>query len=379
MKDFSPAEKQYLALLRYGASLGRPSDEEEAALFGDSLDWKGVYALASAQGTVGLVTDGIGCLRGPAAPVEDDIRLDPFLGDLLLIERRNATLDGFIPKFFHLIRESGLHPWLVKGQAIARVYPVPSHRESGDIDILLLPEEYSPARELLIPKASKLVEDVPEILHLGLYFGKTEVELHGTVSTLMSPRLDRRLAVLLADAFRRGGETVAIAGADIPVPDANFNALYVFVHFLHHYWSEGVGFRQLLDWTLLLRATHPDPQWLRARLRELRLLHLWEVFAGFAAEAFGADPSGLPLYRKTWKRKNRRIARYLIRCGNFGKAAPRPERDKASEGYVERKLRSFIQLVVVDRLRHFRTFPGASLRYFFGACRYGLKRLLKGE
>lgn len=380
MKDFLPAEKQYLALLSYGASLKRPSAEEEASLFGDELDWKGVYDLASAQGTVGVITDGIGCLRGPAAPVEDDIRLDPYLGDLLLIERRNRSLDGFIPKLFGSLLDAGLHPVLVKGQAIARIYPVPSHRESGDIDVLLPPDEYSVAREILLPKATKVLDDLPEILHVGMYFGKVEVELHGTVSTLMSPRLDCRLAVLLEESFRRGGATETIDGKPVPVPDADFNALYVFTHFLHHYWSEGVGFRQLLDWTLLLQsASGPDPQWLRSRLRQLRLLHLWEVFAGFAVEMFGADPARLPLYRKVWKRKNRRITRYLIRCGNFGHAAPRPDRDKDAESYLQRKVRSFIRLVFIERLRHIRVFPLASLRFFFGACRYGLRRLVKGE
>lgn len=384
MRPLSTPESQFLALLRYGAGFRQPDPAEESALFGDSLAWEAVYAIAQEQGMVGVVTDGIGCLKGPAAPVEDDIRLDPYLGDLVVIERRCGVLDTFIPKLFGYMAGAGLKPVLVKGQAVARVYPTPSHRECGDIDIFLSPKEYEAARALLLPRAKRVVEDTPEILHVGMFFGNVEVELHGAVSTLMSPRLDRRLAALYAVAMKEAAESVpppsvAFDGGDVPTFPRDFNALYIFVHFLHHYWSRGVGFRQLFDWALLLQRTQPDPEVLRSWLRDLHLLRVWEVFAGFVVEHFGADPARIPLYRKVFRRKNRRIARYIFRCGNFGKSAPKRSRDKGAEGYMERKVRSFFQLVVADRLRHLRVFPLESLRFFIGASGYGLGRLRKGE
>ena len=373
-------QRQFLALVRLGTGTQQASADDP--LFEGGLEWDAVHKLARQQGMVGFVTDGIGRLEGPAAPVEDDERLDPYLSDLLAIERRNHRLDPFVSKLTTRLEEDGLHPVVVKGQALAQLYPFPAHRESGDIDLLILPSEYPAAKAILLPKATKVSGEVAEILHQGMFFGKIEVELHGSVATLMSPGLDAKVNAMMEEELssdRR--ETVLLDGLAVPVPSDRFNLVYVFVHFLHHYWSSGVGFRQLLDWAHLVaaRGESVDRKQLRADLENLGLLHLWQVFAGFAVEHFGMDPAKMPLYKKIWRCKNRRIARFIFRCGNFGKALGRDERDKSKESYAGRKWRSFWQLVIRDRLQHIGTFPCASLRFFFGATRYGLLRLTKGE
>lgn len=48
-----------------------------------------------------------------------------------------------------LIRAAGVEPLLVKGWAIARLYPEPGTRPYGDIDLCVRPEDYSTAREVL--------------------------------------------------------------------------------------------------------------------------------------------------------------------------------------------------------------------------------------
>jgi len=385
MVDRTPkrAQRQFLALVRYGIGTQEPAPSGTPdPLFDAGLEWEALHSLAAQQGMVGFVTDGIGRLQGPAAPVEDDERLDPFLSDLLAIERRNRRLDGFIPKLTTRLEEDGLHPVVVKGQVLARLYPFPEHRESGDIDLLILPDEYPKAKEILLPKATKVEAEAPEILHQGMFFGKVEVELHGSIATQMAPRLDRLVNAMMAEelsADRR--ERVTLEGVLVPVPSDRFNLIYVFVHFLQHYWGGGVGFRQLLDWAHLVasRAKSVDAAQLKADLKALGLLRLWRVFAGFAVEVFGIDPVRMPLYKKVWRRKNRRIVRFIFRSGNFGKAFGHAARDKSKESYAKRKWRSLWELVVRDRLRHFGTFPGASLRFFFGATRYGLRRLSQGE
>lgn len=374
------SQRQFLALVRLGTGAQKASSSDP--LFEKGLEWEAVYKLAKMQGMVGFVTDGIGLLEGPAAPVEDDERLDPYLSDLLAIERRNTRMDGFIPKLTDRLGQEGMHPVLVKGQALAQLYPHPGHRESGDIDLLILPSEYPAAKEILLSKATKVLEEAPEILHQGMFFGNVEVELHGSVATLMSPELDAKMNAMMEEALSSGpGETVELAGQAVPVPSDRFNLVYVFVHFLHHYWSSGVGFRQLLDWAHLVaaRSASVDQNQLREDLEQLGLVHLWQVFAGFAVEHFGMEPSQMPLYKKVWRCKNRRIARFVFRSGNFGKALGRDQRDKSKEGYAARKWNSFWQLVIRDRLQHFCTFPCASLRFFFGAFRYGLMRLSRGE
>ena len=365
-------DSQFFALLRSGLW----NEVPERGSFAVGTDWEALYRLAFRQTVVPLVTDGINRLPRELLPAEPE-RLDPFLGDLMATANRNRVLDAFIPKLFDAL--AGIPVVLVKGQALAQDYPDPERRQPGDIDLLLLPSSYEAAKDILLPKATKVLEEERVVWHQGMRFRSVEVEIHGSISTLMSRKLDRKLAALLEEQFDgRPFPVVSIGGAEIPVPDADFNAVYIFVHFLQHYWSGGVGLRQLVDWMTFVTVHKRDihPVVLEVRLKDLGLLRLWKVFTGFAQEYLGCPVEKLPLATAPDPGKNARIWRYIRRCGNFGKNV---ERSRGEEPYLVRKVHSLWRLVVVDRLRHFRVFPQESVRFFLGAFGYGLQRLAKGE
>ena len=365
-------DRQFFALLRSGLW----NEVPERAPFDGGVDWEALYRLAFEQTVGPLVTDGVNRLPKEYLPAEPE-RLDPFLGDMMATAQRNRVLDSFIPKVFHALR--GIPVVLVKGQSLAQDYPDPERRQPGDIDLLLPPSSYAAAKEILLPKATHVSKEDVQTLHQGMHFYSVEVELHGSISTLMSRKLDRQLAALLKEQFDgRSLPTVTIGGAEIPVPEANFNAVYIFVHFLQHYWSGGVGLRQFVDWTTFVSVHKRDihPVILEQRLEELGLLNLWKVFTGFAQEYLGCPAEKLPLAARPKPRKNARIWRYVRRCGNFGK---NQDRKRKKESYLVRKIHSLWRLVIADRLRHFPVFPKESIRFFFGAFGYGLQRLAKGE
>lgn len=365
-------DRQFFALLRSGLW----NEVPERAPFDGGVDWEALYRLAFEQTVGPLVTDGVNRLPKECLPAEPE-RLDPFLGDMMATAQRNRVLDSFIPKVFHALRD--IPVVLVKGQSLAQDYPDPERRQPGDIDLLLPPSSYAAAKEILLPKATHVSKEDRQTLHQGMHFYSVEVEIHGSISTLMSRKLDRQLAALLKEQFDgRTLPTVTIGGAEIPVPEANFNAVYIFVHFLQHYWSGGVGLRQFVDWTTFVSVHKRDihPVILEQRLEELGLLNLWKVFTGFAQEYLGCPAEKLPLADKPKPRKNAKIWRYIRRCGNFGK---NKDRSRKEESYLVRKIHSLWRLVIVDRLRHFHVFPKESIRFFLGAFGYGLQRLAKGE
>ena len=365
-------DDQFFALLRSGLWNEVPA----RGPFADGVDWEALYKCASAQTVAPLVTDGINRLPREVLPKEPE-RLDPFLGDMMATAKRNRALDGFIPKLFGAL--AGIPVVLVKGQSLAQDYPEPERRQPGDIDLLLLPESYEAAKAVLLPKATDVLEEEKAILHQGMHIGSVEVEIHGSISTLMSRKLDRKLAALLEEEFRNGNfSSVPIGGKDIPVPSADFNAVYIFVHFLQHYWAGGVGLRQLVDWMTFVSVHKRDihPVILEKRLQDLELLAVWKTFTGFAQEYLGCPTEKLHLAAPPDSRKDARIWQYIRRCGNFGKNV---DRSRKKEAYLVRKAHSFWRLVVADRLRHFPVFPRESVRFFFGAFGYGLQRLAKGE
>ena len=366
-------ESQFFALLRSGLW----NEVPERAPFAGGTDWDALHRLAHEQTVVPLVTDGINRLPGDLLPADRPELLDPFLGEMMSTAKRNRSLDAFIPKMFNALE--GIPVVLIKGQALAQDYPDPERRQPGDIDLLLHPSSYEAVKSVLLPKASTVMEEEREIWHQGMRFRSIEVEIHASISTLMSRKLDRKLAALLEEQFDgRTFPTVTIGGMEIPVPDADFNAVYIFVHFLQHYWSGGVGLRQIIDWMTFVsvhkREIHPVI--LEKRLEDFGLLNLWKVFTGFAQEYLGCPEEKLPLAAAPDAGKNDRIWRYIRRCGNFGKNV---DRTRKEESYLVRKIHSFWRLVVADRLRHFSVFPKESIRFFFGAFGYGLQRLAKGE
>ena len=366
------ADSQFFALLRAGLWNEVPAREP----FAGGVDWEALHRLAFAQTVVPLVTDGVNRLPQEFLPAEPE-RLDPFLGDMMATAKRNRVLDAFIPKLFGALQ--GIPVVLVKGQSLALDYPDPERRQPGDIDLLLTPASYEAAKAVLLPKATKVLEESMAVWHQGMHFRSIEVEIHGSIGTLMSRKLDRKLAALLEEQFDgRAFPTVSIGGAEIPVPEADFNAVYVFVHFLHHYWAGGVGLRQLIDWMTFVsvhkREIHPVI--LETRLKDLGLLRVWKTFTGFAQEYLGCPAEKLPLAAAPDAGKNARIWRYIRRCGNFGKNV---DRSRKQESYLVRKVHSFLRLAVADRLRHFPVFPQESVRFFLGAFGYGLQRLAKGE
>ena len=366
-------DSQFFALLRSGLW----NEVPERAPFAGGTDWESLYRLAYEQTVVPLVTDGVNRLPREFLPNDRPERLDPFLADMMSTAKRNRTLDAFIPKLFNAL--SGIPVVLVKGQSLAQDYPDPERRSPGDIDLLLLPSSYEAAKAVLLPKASTVLEEESAVWHQGMRFHSIEVEIHGSISTLMSRKLDRKLAALLEELFDgRSLPTVTLGGREIPVPDAGFNAVYIFVHFLQHYWSGGVGLRQLVDWMTFVSVHKRDihPVVLEKRLDDLGLTRLWRVFTGVAQEYLGCPAEKLPLAAAPDSRKNARIWRYIRRCGNFGKNVDRTRR---KESYLFRKIHSFWRLVVSDRLRHFAVFPKESVRFFIGAFGYGLQRLAKGE
>lgn len=361
--------ERLLELVRSGLHGGTPN----ALLFPEDTDWEALYQLAHDQTVVCLASEGIDRLPQSSLP-KDETRLDPFVGDTLMTASRNTLLNSFIPKLFQRIEGTGAV--LVKGQSLAPFYPSPMKRQPGDIDLLMMDEGYEEAKKLLLPKASKVEEEVVEILHQGLFYGSIEVELHGRISTGMSRTLDKKLLIIQKRMFARPEKTyVEIGGADIPVPDQNFNALYIFVHFLQHYWSSGLGLRQIVDWALFLKKNHSliDMPSLKSDLEDLGLMRLWQSFGCFAVRFVGFDRKDIPFYDEKYSGKGDKILSYLISVGNFGKLHER--KDNSDMPVLLRKIDSFRRKVAGDRLRHFGTFPSESLRFFFGAFGYGIKRL----
>lgn len=284
------------------------------------IDFKEIYRLAEEQAVVGLVAAGIEHVVDYKIPKEDALQL---VGAALQLEQRNQTLNDFLVWLVKRLNEEHVHPVLVKGQGVAQCYERPAWRASGDIDLLLGPYDYSKAKELLIPFADRVDEEETKNKHQALSISGVEIELHGKMPFLLSKRTDVVIESVIEESVSKGKDKVwRYADTEIVLPSPDNDVILVFTHFLHHFFIEGVGLRQICDWCRLLWTYKDslDCELLGKRLREMGLMSEWQVFGSLAVNILGISQDAMPFYddRKCYSRKANRVLSHVLKSGNFG-------------------------------------------------------------
>ena len=353
--------------------------EQEVRLlpFGD-VNYLEILSLAEEQAVVGLVAAGLEHVTDVKVPQEILLQ---FVGQALLIEQKNQTMNSFIGMLVEDMRQAGINALLVKGQGVAQCYERPLWRSSGDVDFFLDAVNYEKAKHFIIPLASSPGHENRDNKHFEVTIDPWVVELHGTLRCGVSAKIDREIDKIQRDTF----ENVRIrywknGDVDIPLPEANNDVIFVFTHFLKHFCKGGIGLRQICDWCRLLWTFRDsiDKRLLEERLNAMRLGTEWKAFAAFAVEYLGAPSDIMPLYSNDarWKKKARRIKNFILEVGNFGHNRDLSYYSKYS--FIVRKSISFGRRCS-DFARHVKIFPLDSLRFFPPVVYHGIRYAIRGE
>ena len=219
----------------------------------DSMDWQELYSFASKQALLGLCFDGIERL-GKENP--EELRLNPIGRELLMtwmgkaqqIRRQNRKVNAVAGKLFSMLKKDGLRCCVLKGQGNALMYPNPYSRTPGDIDVWI-----DASRERIMEYAQKKFElgDDIRLQHLETSLDGVPVELHFFPCSMNNPIYHARLQKW----FRRNADLQCshIVGlpdgaGDIAIPTSAFNMVYQLCHLYHHFFDEGIGMRQIIDY-----------------------------------------------------------------------------------------------------------------------------------
>ena len=390
----------FFDLVRAGLWTG--ANENANHNFYDGVDWAVVYRLAEEQSVVGLVAAGIEVVQGSwtsqatrssagfkvngSSLVPQEVALQ-FVGQTLQIEQRNKAMNAFVAELIELLRKNDIYAILVKGQGIAQCYEKPLWRSCGDVDLLLSDSNYEKAKKVLAPLASEVESEFTHFKHLGMTIDGWVVELHGTLHSRLSGRVDKMVDEVQGEVFYGGkvrswqnGRTQVF----LPAPDEDI--ISVFTHILHHFFYEGIGLRQICDCCRLLWTYRNaiDRRTLELRLRKAGLNSEWKAFAAFAVKYLGMPVDAMPLFNENdshndnLKKKADRICQFVLEVGNFGHNMMVQGSRFKVQGYFWRKFVSFWGRLG-DMLRHFRIFPLDSIRFFGGVLRSGLHAAMKGE
>lgn len=243
-----------------------------------NFDWDGVYEFAVKQTLVGVVFDGIQKLPKGVAPRLD--LLIKWFGLSQKVRQRNGVLDDATVDLYNKVKHAGYPCCILKGQGNAVMYPNPSARIPGDVDVWV-----KASREEIRSLAHSLVEkgkgsvDEESYNHIGLDLNGISVELHFTPGFMANFFYNRRLQEWLGRNIDvQCGNMSCLSGGDgmVAVPTLRFNVVYQLYHLYHHYFYEGVGLRQVVDYYYVVSRLDVGREGINSLQRELKRLGLWK-------------------------------------------------------------------------------------------------------
>ena len=295
------------------------------------MDWQKLYSFASKQAILGHCFYGIERLGKEYSeelkrnPIEREL-LMTWMGKAQQIHRQNMKVNVVASKLYSMLREDGFRCCILKGLGNALMYSNPYSRTPGDIDVWV-----NASREQITEYAKKYFEIGEDIRyhHLETSLDGVPVELHFFPCIMNNPVYNARLQKWFKrNADLQCSNVVSLPDGigEIAIPTAAFNVVYQLTHLYHHFFDEGIGMRQIIDYYYVvisdyLLVINDESLVIRDTLqRELKHLGLWK-FAGAVMyvlhEALGLSEEKMiaPMDEK----RGKLLLAEILNGGNFGK------------------------------------------------------------
>ena len=287
------------------------------------MDWQNLYILASRQAILGFCFDGIERLGDEYSeelkknPIERNL-LMTWMGAAQQIRRQNMKVNVVASKLYSMLRKDGLRCCILKGQGNALMYPNAYSRNPGDIDVWV-----NASREQITEYAKKhfkLGDDI-RYHHIETSVDGVPVELHFFPCTMNNPIYNARLQKWFKrNADLQCSNVVSLPDGigEIAIPTTAFNVVYQLTHLYHHFFDEGIGMRQIIDYYYVvnndgLLAIKDTLQ------KELKHLGLWKFAMAVMYvlhEALGLSDEKMiaPMDEK----RGKLLLEEILNGGNFG-------------------------------------------------------------
>lgn len=277
-------------------------------------EWDGLHKTAGEQSVTGILFRALDVLPEEQMPSRDQCRR--WMMDRTKAVRRNALVDQRARELTEIFSAAGFRSAVLKGQGVARLYPDPTLRQSGDIDLWVpggrekvlawLKGRYPLRRPVYHHVEAKFFEDV-------------ETEIHFLPAFLYNPFRNR----WLQRWFEAQAQAWDMAGDDsFRYPKPAFAALFSLLHISKHIINEGVGLRQVMDHHYIMKAlSETEREEVRGLAKQLGLTRLGSALAFVEQELFGSP--GCPALFSPETGRGGRLMKDMLLSGNFGHADQR--------------------------------------------------------
>lgn len=358
----------------------------KASLWGTKLDmpvefddWRSLMKLAKSQSVLGLVANVLlsNSELQQRIPVKMQQQLRNFIRSNVAT---HSVLNRTLVRVVMLMDHAGIQSVLLKGQGVARNYPMPELRQCGDIDLYVGVENYSKACSLIDTIASeKMPENGDSDKHYEAKVGEIVVEIHEYSEINPSAYYDAIYQKYSDEGLSTDLRVLDFSGVSVNTPSDTFNAFYIFNHLWQHFLTSGVGLRQFIDWMLFIHKHKDtiDESKLKCILDDMNLMMPWQVLGCILVNDLGLSMCDFPFYDQRYERKKGRILKMVLKEGNFGHDRAY-YKERKERGYWTVKIRSFyynleryFQLLMI--------FPSHALRQFMNMLAIGFKAVWKDK
>ena len=217
-------------------------------------EWEQIVTEAQRQAVSGILVDGLDKLPKEQLPIQQ--QLLELIGVAEMLRQRNQVLNKRSIEIQQLFAGAGFRSCVLKGQGNAQMYPNPTSRMPGDIDIWVDGE-----REAINTFVDSIVKDAHKgYKDVAFHYKDVEVEAHYFPTYLNSYSKNNLLQSYIEE--NKGTQfthKVEIGEAqELCVPTDDFNLVYQMCHLYHHFFCEGIGLRHFVDYYYLLKRIEDD-------------------------------------------------------------------------------------------------------------------------
>lgn len=253
---YSRPVQMVLALLKHALSGGEVCHDVFAGA--TDADWQACHRLAVEQGVMAMAWEGVAALPADLLPPRA-LKLTWAMA-VEKYEERYAHYCRTVHELTELLRPHGIGLMQLKGVGFSTHYPVPAHREGGDIDVRLYSldttrmsdEEALALAEKLMEERGIEVDREHSKKHNTFRYRGIMIENHKAFLNVYNTHE----AVPLEKYLHEHSESVEVAllGGEYPisVPSDAFNAVFIGFHAAQHYGS-GLSLHHLCDWACLMK------------------------------------------------------------------------------------------------------------------------------
>ena len=286
-------------------------------------EWAKVYDIANNQTLLGVLFPVIERLPQEQRPPRDI--LFSWYASSCKIREMNKQLNTQVVSLYRGLSLKGVKSSVLKGQGVALYYPDPMLRNPGDIDIWL-----TGGRKRIISLLKKLDVDIGEIVYHhvdAFFFTDTDVEVHFRPTWLWNPIHNIRLQNWfdkVAPYQMANSVMISEGGERIACPTRDFNAVFLLIHIYRHFFDEGIGLRQLMDYYYCI-IRDGDNRYVVNLLKRFGLLRfasalmfVLHVVFGLPEEKFLVNPNA---------EYGELLLNEIMQAGNFGHFDVRMSRD----------------------------------------------------